>query len=64
MDRMQRKQPKGLERQPLETMGLDKHGLVCSLEEEAVILKLDLAGEGWGCEACKRASSCSATDHG
>lgn len=60
----QKMQSRGLERQPLETLGLDKHSLVWRLDEAAVTQKQDLAGARWGYEAHKRASSCSATNHG
>jgi hypothetical protein len=59
-----RRQQRGLERWPLETVGLDKHSLVWGPDEEAVIQKQDFVGEQWGYEAHKRASSCSAMDHG
>jgi hypothetical protein len=38
-------QQRGLERRPLETVGLDKHSLVWGLDEEAVTQTQDLAGE-------------------
>lgn len=63
-EELNRRQQRGLERRPLETVGLDKHSLVWGLDEEAVIQKQDFAGEEWGCEAHKRASSCCAMHHG